>query len=29
MPTAIAAFLIHGSRLLIFDRRLAAARARP
>ncbi len=29
IPTAIAAFLIHGSRLLLFDRRLAAAGARP
>ena len=29
IPTAIAAFLIHGSRLLMFDRRLAKAGARP
>jgi len=29
IPTAIAAFLIHGSRLILFDRRLAAAGARP
>ncbi|WP_257839199.1 DUF969 domain-containing protein [Phenylobacterium sp. J426] len=27
IPTAIAAFLIHGTRLLLFDRRLKAARA--
>jgi uncharacterized membrane protein len=29
IPTAICAFLIHGSRLLLFDRHLAAPRRRP